>query len=108
MNNGIVSTDRKLTTAIVCEAAAVSFPYLVANITVLFAVGAEAEIRSAVQSTGGTPKSFKPPSMTAGNTINFKNATKYVSFRKNIFRKSVLERYVPNISIASGVLRLAM
>ena len=65
---------------------------LAANITVLLAGGADAEITSAVQSVPAMPTSFMPPSITAGSTNNFKIDTRYVSLRKNIFFKSVCAR----------------
>ena len=51
---GIVKIESKLTNAVTEDASAVSLSNLAANITVLFAVGADAESEQATRSTQQT------------------------------------------------------
>ena len=64
MNTGMVTMENRLTTATVCEAVSRSLPYFAANMTVLFAVGAEAEMSSAVKSTPEMPQRRSSNSIT--------------------------------------------
>ena len=72
---GKVIIEIKLTTATVCEARPVLRSYFAANITVLFAVGAPAEIESATSSEPVMPTSLNPDISRSGKMISFINAT---------------------------------
>ena len=61
--------------ATVCEASPVSLSYFAANITVLFAVGALADMISEVSSVPLSPKSLNRPRHMQGMSISFTSAT---------------------------------
>lgn len=73
---GMVSTESSVITATVLEAKPVSRPYFAANITVLLAVGALAEIMQEVSSVPVMPHSRKINSRRAGSANSFRKAAR--------------------------------
>ena len=100
--------DKTLTKAVTFEASAVSLSYFAANITVLLAVGAEALNAQAAISVPPYPNSLKQPIVISGTRISFTMADpKILLSEKSVFQ-SADAKYVPNITIARGVLRSAI
>ena len=69
---GIVKIENKLTNAVTEDASAVSLSNLAANITVLFAVGADAESEQATRSAPEKPKSFNERIVKTGMAISLR------------------------------------
>ena len=73
---GIVSTDKTEVSVTTLDATPVSLPYFAENITVLFALGTDAEIRHAVRRTPVTPQRRNTASIISGNAISLSKATR--------------------------------
>ena len=105
---GIVRIDNTLIKAVTFDANAVSRLYFAANITVLLAVGADALKAQAVSNVPPKPKSFNEKIVTSGTIITFTSAETKIRLSENNVFQSADAKYVPNITIASGVLRSAI
>ena len=106
--SGIVTIDIRLTAETTCDARPVSRPYFAANRTVLFAGGTEAVSTRVESNAPVKPNALHSAIIIAGNTRSLRTATTGILQFLNIERKSECAMYVPNISIAKGVLRDAM
>lgn len=73
---GIVRTETTEQNATTFEATPVSLPYFAENITVLFALGTDAEIRQAVRIAPPTPQSLNIQSIINGKTTSFNTITR--------------------------------
>ena len=82
---GIVRMERKVITATTLEESPVSRPYLAANMTVLFAVGALAEMMQEVSSAPVTPHRRKISSMRAGSTSSLSAADQIIFLPEHRF-----------------------
>ena len=100
--------EMKLTIATVCDARPVLRSYFAANITVLLAVGAPAEIERATRREPEIPANLNAVMRSRGSTRSFTTATVNIRQFLKMDLKFVFAMYVPKISIATGVLRLAM
>ena len=103
----MVTIEIKLTIATVWDASPVSLLYFAAKTTVMFAGGALAAIIMAVSSAPVMPQSLKTPRHTRGITPSFISATQSILHSLSADFIFAFERYVPKISIATGVLSAA-
>lgn len=85
----------------------VSLLYFAAKTTVMFAGGALAAIIIAVSSAPVMPQSLKTPRHMSGITASFISATQSIRHSLSADFIFAFERYVPKISIATGVLSAA-
>ena len=98
----MVTIEMKLTIATVWDARPVSLLYFAAKTTVMFAGGALAAIIIAVSSAPVMPQSHM-----SGITASFISATQSIRHSLSADFIFAFERYVPKISIATGVLSAA-
>lgn len=73
---GIVRTDTMEHIATIFDATPVSFPYFAENITVLLALGTDADIIQAVRSAPDIPTSLKMPYIARGKMIVLRKITR--------------------------------
>ena len=90
--NGMVIMEIKLTIATVFEAKTESLPYLAANITVLLAVGALAEIIKADSRVPVKPNDLNKASITSGRIISLNKATIKILPSLKIFLISTFDK----------------
>ena len=107
ISSGMVTIEMKLTIATVWDASPVSLLYFAAKTTVMFAGGALAAIIIAVSSAPVMPQSLKTPRHMSGITASFISATQSIRHSLSADFIFAFERYVPKISIATGVLSAA-